>query len=1641
MACMFPGAPDLKTYWNNIINKVDAISDPPEGWGAEQYFDCDARSNDRLYCKRGGYLGDLARFDPLEFGVMPSSLDGGEPDHYLALKVAKDALLDAGYPERPINSERVEVIVGRGTYINRGVTNAFQHTVVVDQTIDILKEIDPGIERETLNEIKKRLKENLPAFNAETVPNFVPNVLTGRIANRLDFMGANYLVDAACASSLVAVEHGMSDLRAGKSDVAVVGGVNASLPHTMLVIFSQINALSHRQHLRPFDESSDGTMLGEGLGFIVLKRKKDALISGDRIYAILKSVGIASDGRALGPLSPRVEGEALAVVRAYAAAGIAPDTVQLIEAHGTGTPIGDLTEIQALRKVFGGPRKEHYPCAVGTVKSMIGHLIPASGMAGIIKTALALYHKVLPPTLCDKPNVSLGLEATPFYINTETRPWIHGSADPRRAGVNAFGFGGINAHALLEEQVPASDDTRTNFHDAWDTEVFLFSGDSREDLMQDLNTVHDYVLSGKDVIMKDLAFTLNTRTISRTHCLSIIAGTAEELIRKIRHSVKLLSDPGRERIRERSGIYYFEHPLGTEGKVAFLFPGEGSQYPNMLSDLCMHFPVVHGCFDLIDRAFCNHPRGYLPSSVIFPQPSGNMSAEGRLWAMDSGAESVFTANMAMLKIMDGLKIRPDVLIGHSTGEYSALLASGIIHLVNENEFIDFVRGVNRVYEGHARSGNIAEGILLSVGTSDPDRIRELAAQKSADPVYVAMDNCPHQIVLCGSEKAIERIEDRLRGNGAMMEQLPFRRAYHTPMFEAICSPLLSFFQTLPVRTPAVRTYSCVTAEPYPDNEHEIRVLATSQWARQVKFSDSIRAMYDDGVHIFIEVGPRGNLTSFVDDILKKRPYIAVPTNLHRRSGTSQLNHLVGLLAAHHVTVDPAFLYQHRQPRVLSLSKTGDDTACEKPGRKQTSINVLLPRIKPECLSGIRIGNNDDRGESSPSGVTAQQYMPRRAGRSAVMFEHLKTMERFLECQHELMGRYVKNRKQNGTGAPSFLRGVQGETLLSGLKKADDLLNNPSQSSCAKVIALKQEAKTGSELLPPFICGVLSLVPGKRAVTVCELDPEEAIFLKDHTLGGRVSDADPAMTALSIVPLTFSMEIMAEGASLLMRRQKLTGMREVRAYRWIGLDQGTIRLKIDATVVSSARGEVQVIVTTDNQAHGDAGLPETKLIEGTMIFQDQYRAAPPADVFSLAGQRESRWKGKNLYEGFMFHGPSLRGVESMNLWGEDGAEGTLRAMPLDGLIKGIRAPEFLTDPVTLDAAGQVIAYWTSDHLEKGFHIFPFRLESLSLFGGGLKASGSASCRARIQLTGDYLVRSDIDIVDSSGTVKMRLLGWWDRRFDQPDKYYHLRVSPGANMLSEAWPDDTDGKHIPAKPAYSIVGEMPGDFLFAHDRIWMRVLANLVLSGVERNEWYRMKGTEKRKAEWLLGRVAAKDAVRRYLMKSGRCIGRNLYPADIEIGIDALGKPFIKSVHGLDHGTDRLSVSISHSGGIAFAAAGEEENGTGIGVDIESMRSLGEGFENTAFTAGERTVLSSLGAADTDEWILRFWCAKEAVGKAAGLGMRGSHRSIVINSADQETGVLTAEFNGEVEKDGTTCRKKAFQVSTVRDNDFIIAISYK
>ena len=581
MACLYPGAGDVDAYWSNILDKVDSTSEPPpESWDPGVYYDPEFADHDRTYCQRGGYLGDLATFEPLRYGVPPVSV-GGEPDQWLALRIAHEALRDAGATELADEVRaRTAVILGKGTYLNGGNAIAVQRGLVVGQTIDLLRRLHPEHSDEFLETLRAEMQQSLPALGPETVPGLIPNIIVGRIANRLDLMGPAYTIDAACASSLVAIQHAVNGLLARDCDLALTGGAQVWMPVATMNLFCRLGALSHRQRLRAFAEDADGTLLGEGIGMIVLKRLEDAVRDSDRVYAVIRGVGVSSDGRGLGVMAPRVEGEELALRRAYQEAGVSPASVGLIEAHGTGTPLGDATEIQALTRVFGERGEDLLArIAIGSVKSMISHTIPAAGVAGVIKAALALHQRVLPPTLAERPDPKLKLEQTRLYLNTETRPWIHGGSEPRRAGVNAFGFGGINAHAVLEEY----DDPAAAAHrPAWDTELFILEAGSAAGLVEQATELIAALERSHRFTLAQLALTLS-RALGRVPAprkrLAVVADSPTQLVVKLRQATRQARRSGLQANQDRQWHLLRIGAAGPRREGRARVPGRGLAVP------------------------------------------------------------------------------------------------------------------------------------------------------------------------------------------------------------------------------------------------------------------------------------------------------------------------------------------------------------------------------------------------------------------------------------------------------------------------------------------------------------------------------------------------------------------------------------------------------------------------------------------------------------------------------------------------------------------------------------------------------------------------------------------------------------------------------------------------------------------------------------------------------------------------------------------------------------------------------------------------------------------------------------------------------------------------------------------------------
>jgi acyl transferase domain-containing protein/phosphopantetheinyl transferase len=1661
MSALFPGAKDLPTYWQNILNKVDAVQEAPDNW-AMPYFDPNSKENDRIYTRKGGFLGNLAEFNAIEFGVMPNSVEGSDPDQFLALKVARDALADAGYTTKPFNAEKTGVILGRGTYINRGWTNLLQHGTIVDQTLDLLRQLQPGLDQDTLSQIRKELKASLLPFNAEMAPGIVPNVVTGRIANRLGLMGPNYIIDAACASSLVAIELGIKELLSNRCDMMLAGGVHAPSAPPLHMMFCQIGALS-RSNIRPFDKSADGTLLSEGLGIVVLKRLADAERDGDRIYAVIKGIGSSSDGKALGLLAPRLEGEVLAMQRAYSESGIDPDTITLVEAHGTGIPLGDKTELQSLTQIFGQRRGMLPHRALGSVKSMIGHSTLAAGAASLIKIALALYHKILPPTLCDEVNPDLEIEKTPFYINNETRPWIHGRGKaPRRAAINAFGFGGVNAHAVLEEYKESQTQDAKLLHSHWPTEVLIFSGDSRTAVIDAIRNVQQILQVNPDITLGNLAYSLSTQSLG-SHRLAIIAKDIADLESKLNLALEKLKDTKRQRLQVRSGIYYAQINLRSElGKTAFLFPGEGSQYPNMLTDLCLYFPKVREWFDFLDETFAG-TRENPPSRFIFTPPTGLTNEERRLaneklFSMDVGSETVFTASMALYDLLSDFGINSDVMVGHSTGESTAIIASGTVRKLEREQLQEKIRLLNRISSNLEAADNIPRGVLMAVGAVEPDLLQQLI-DTSQGCLHLAMDNCPNQAVLFGNESDIDAVDVQLKAAGAICTRLPFDRAYHTSLFEEVATAFGEFYDALDVGSGHTRLYSCTTTEAFPAEPEAIRTVAAQQWSKRVRFRETIEKLYNENIRTFIEVGPSSNLTGFVDDILRGRDYLALASNVQRRSGLEQIQDLLARLCVNGMKVDMTPLYRHRDVTAVDL-----DTViliANDSQKKSPVLDLTMPvmHLKPDFIQTIQ-DKHYTHTEANPASLAPSAIQESRRGGEGLNVEQLLAHTDVAQIEEELqvdrlqvessnptsnLPYYFGERFSSRTTKPNANGNAYSEqpsnpqpSTVSNLQPATQTTNNqqPTTDSrlsllCAHFDLMQEFLASQGRVMQTLHANLSSwdnVTNGSSPVGLapasltfeeawpflgsiiekdfqhlyCErrFDLEHDVFLPDHTLGGTPSQRAPELLALPVIPFTISMEILAEAAAYLLGGDKsVIGIYNIRSYRWLALEQGQLDLGILAHLQPQEEENtwdvhVQVFQSSTTEATNRA-----LVFEGYVRLSEQFPSSPTPIVSALENPKPHIWSEAELYSLGMYHGPRFQGVKRIPQVDQQGIEADLQEISLNNFFRHSARPVFQINPLHLDSATQLVAFWVVDRFRTTmFHTFPFQIRAFHQYEMQQSVRGTVSCRGWMGFTSEQQIESNFDFIDATGRVIARLEGLLEIYFPLPPQYHHCRQDPLTAYWSEPWLQVETGLVCRRIEPY------PEGFLEELGGIMKHIVAHLMLTKKEREFWYGLPEKGPRRSDWLLGRIAAKDALRQWAKQTFQL---ELAPVDIEILSTELGKPLVRCPELEAMGT-LPDISISHSRGYVVAAIAQP--GMCIGIDVQRIEGIRvDDLLSGAFTQQELDLLFQLPQPDKSIRIVGFWCAKEAAAKAAGMGLMGDPRQWQVShysQTDQQVVIIHA-----------------------------------
>ncbi|MDR6786520.1 acyl transferase domain-containing protein/phosphopantetheinyl transferase [Pedobacter africanus] len=824
MSCIFPGAADVDTFWQNIVNKVDATTEVPADRIDPVHFENGGTGVDRFYCNRGGFIPDFD-FDAPAFGILPLSVEGTEPDHLLTLGLVKQALEDAGVFEKGLSLDKTGIIIGKGNYAGPGATRAIEVVRTGEQIARVLKDLMPYLADAEIEKVKQEYQARKGRFSADTAMGLIPNLVASLVANRLNLGGAAYTLDAACASSLIAVDQAVQELQSMRCDMVIAGGVHVGQNAAFWSIFAQLGALSKKGKISPFNEDADGLLIAEGCGFVVLKRLEEAVAAGDKIYAVLKGVGLSSDGSGTSVMSPSVKGQLKAIAQAWERSGLEPANIGYIEAHGTGTALGDKTELETLSQFFGYGA-DLPKAGLGTVKSNIGHAMPASGIAGLIKTALALHHGILPPTLhCQNPVAQM--KNTRFEAVQEAQDWQH-TGLPKIAGVNAFGFGGINAHVVLEAYTGAGPKTEIK-----KDEVLLLARPSHAALMTALETQDWEQGEGPYRIA---VFEPSTERINKA--LKIVAKNKPW--------------------RNKQDIWYNNEPLLTSGgKVAFVFPG------------------MDGLGGAGAMESMEHMASYFNIST-----SSEKQTEGLL----NDALKIMYKSNVLDTALKQLGVLPDMNAGHSLGEWLAARSAG---LTEESSVLQLLNYLNPDTFELKDSRFIAVGCGLDILKPLMEGIQDL---------YLSNDNCPQQVILCGTNAALDRLVPLLKSKQIFHQVLPFQSGFHSPFIADKLDAMLEGMKGMQFKKTKIPLWSATTLEHYPEGFEAIRELSVAHLLQPVRFRELTQQLYAEGARVFIQVGS-GGLIGFIDDTLRGRNISTISANVPLRSGIAQLQRVMAALFA------------------------------------------------------------------------------------------------------------------------------------------------------------------------------------------------------------------------------------------------------------------------------------------------------------------------------------------------------------------------------------------------------------------------------------------------------------------------------------------------------------------------------------------------------------------------------------------------------------------------------------------------------------------------------------------------------------------------------------------------------------------------
>ena len=934
LAALMPDAPSIDAFWQNIIDSKVSIRDIQEGrWpGPISHFyrkGGPGESQEGFTYSKIGALVEGFEFDWRRWRQPPGTLPQIDPCQLWAVAVAADAIEQAGYDGESKDIDRTRCGVVFANALGGENRNLSNIRVWSNHTSEVAKK--HGLPAGSLEAFTNELVDGAPRIDEDTMPGELANVVSGRVANLLDLQGPNHAMDAACASSMAAVLDACRLLQTRQVDVMLAGATDRTMDPATFSKFSAIGALSPT-HSTPFDAKANGFVMGEGAGVLLLKRLSDAINDGDEVHAVIRGIGGSSDGRGKGITAPSQRGQVQAIARAYNQAGYPASTVELVEAHGTSTKVGDATELSTLSLLWDDlPQGDHV--AVGSIKSQIGHLKAAAGIAGIMKSVMALHHRTIPPSAgFETPNPTVEWSEIPFFVPTEAREWPQPDGHPRRAGISAFGFGGTNFHVALEGYEPsyhqplaASWDQRWNAYSGGElTSNNSPSAPSIHDASavpsmthEELKAIEGGMLLLSSATLDGLKATLQSvnfqgatfdedpkgMRLSKTLYeassefdasapvrMAIIATSWAEFSKRCALALKAMDDQEKWGFLQAQGVLLTnDAPLHTKAKVAHMYPGQGSQYVGMTHDLYQRYTAVQQVWAQADQTMTEVLDGETLSSFVLRSnlsKEEQVEAEHKLKQTEYTQPAMLTADLAIERALNDHGLHPDMVAGHSLGEYAALMASGILDM----------DGALRAAAARGTEMGAVEiddkGLMASV--SAPYSEVEAIINAIDGYVIAANKNSPKMTVIAGETAPVKEAMAAFEAKGFQSMPLATSHAFHSRIVAPANEPLRRFLESLEIRWPSIPITANVDGEFYPMNPSDSEDLDASkeavlsklalQMASAVEWTTQIQTMYGAGARAFVEVGPKRALSMFAAQILEDQPHLPVMTNHPKQGG-------------------------------------------------------------------------------------------------------------------------------------------------------------------------------------------------------------------------------------------------------------------------------------------------------------------------------------------------------------------------------------------------------------------------------------------------------------------------------------------------------------------------------------------------------------------------------------------------------------------------------------------------------------------------------------------------------------------------------------------------------------------------------------